>query len=269
MIIRRCLFQSLLVGLLAAVGTGCATVPNTGRKQLILISTQQELSLGAQAYKETLQKEKLSQDDRMTDVLRRVGKRIAAVAGRDDFQWEFALIESPMRNAFCLPGGKIAVYTGILPYMKNEAGMAAVLGHEVAHAIARHGAERMSQGMVSGVIEQAVANEYKKASPAKRKRVMSAFGLGANIGVLLPFSRTHELEADQIGLLFVARAGYDPREAVRFWERMNTKGKKTKPELLSTHPHSDHRIEKLQQQMSAAMDVYRTTDPHYGLGESW
>jgi len=248
---------------------GCATVEGTGRKQFMIVSEGQEQQLGAQAYQEVLAKEKISTDARMTAVVRRVGERIAAVANRPDFEWEFNLIESDQVNAFCLPGGKIAVYTGILPIMANEAGMAVVLGHEVAHAIARHGGERMSQKLGVTLALEIAARGMGDSSPERKRLTMAALGAGASVGVLLPFSREHELEADHLGLIYAAKAGYDPREAVRLWERMEAAGKNKPPEFLSTHPKEKHRIEDLEALMPEAMKDYEAAPAEYGLGETW
>jgi len=248
---------------------GCATVEGTGRTQLMLISPQQEQALGAQAYQEVLSKERISNDAHMTGIVRRVGERIAAVANRPDFAWEFKLIESPQVNAFCLPGGKIAVYTGILPIMKNEAGMAVVLGHEVAHAVARHGGERISQQLGAALVMDIAAAGLGDASPRNKELALKALGVGVNVGVMLPFSREHELEADQLGLMYAAKAGYDPREAVRLWERMESAGKGKPPEFLSTHPSERHRISDLEALMGDAMRNYQAAPEQYGLGESW
>lgn len=248
---------------------GCATVEGTGRTQFMIVSEGQEQQLGAQAYQEVLSKEKVSTDARMTAVVRRVGERIAAVANRPNFQWEFNLIESEQVNAFCLPGGKIAVYTGILPIMDNEAGMAAVMGHEVAHATSRHGGERMSQKLGVALAMEIASRGMGSASPETKEITMGALGAGVNVGVLLPFSREHELEADHLGLLFAAKAGYDPREAVRLWERMEAAGKNKPPEFLSTHPKEQHRIEDLQKLMPEAMEYYNAATEKHGLGEDW
>jgi len=258
-----------LAATIAYAATGCSEVEGTGRKRIMLVSESQEASLGVQAYQEILSGERMSTDQRMTAIVRRVGERIAAVADRPDFEWEFNLIESEQVNAFCLPGGKIAVYTGILPIMKNEAGLAAVMGHEVAHAIARHGAERMSQQMAYGVVQEVASRGLGDASPTTRQGVMGALGVGAQVGVFLPFSRSHELEADQLGLEYMAKAGYDPREAVRLWERMRDASGGKPPEFLSTHPNEENRIAQLESFMKDALDDYEDASPQYGLGESW
>jgi len=262
----------LLVSGLVSAGvwsTGCSTVAETGRSRIMLVSTEQEQRLGLDAYQEVLAKEKRSGDQRMTAIVERVGRRIAAVADRPDFQWEFALLESDQVNAFCLPGGKIAVYTGLLPVAKNEAGLAVVVGHEVAHAVARHGGERLSQRMSAEIIQELLATGLGKASPLVRDGAMQAFGIGTQVGVLLPYSRTHETEADQIGLMYAARAGYDPREAVALWERMEAVGKTRPPEFLSTHPREARRIERLGELMPEAMKTYESAPHRYGPGETW
>jgi predicted Zn-dependent protease len=235
----------------------------------MLVTQGQERTLGVQAYGEILAQEKRSDDKRMTEIIERVGRNIAKVANRPDFEWEFALLESDQVNAFCLPGGKIAVYTGILPIMKNEAGLAAVMGHEVAHATLRHGGERLSQQMSAKVIEELLARGLGDSSPEMRDAAMKAYGTGVNVGVLLPYSRAHELEADQIGLIYAAGAGYDPREAVALWQRMQAQGGSRPPEFLSTHPQEAHRIDELESQMSDALEAYEKAETRHGRGESW
>jgi predicted Zn-dependent protease len=259
----------VLAAALVCTAAGCSEVEGTGRKRIMLVSESEESSLGVQAYQEILAAEKISTDQKMTAIVRRVGQRIAAVADRPDFEWEFNLIESDQVNAFCLPGGKIAVYTGILPIMQNEAGMAAVMGHEVAHATARHGAERMSQHLAVGVVQEAASRGLGDAAPGTREGVLGALGVGTQVGVLLPFSRTHELEADQLGLELMAKAGYDPQEAVRLWERMRDASAGKPPEFLSTHPGEDRRIAQLEEFMDDALETYEDAKPQHGLGESW
>lgn len=261
----------LAIGLLwlSSWSVGCSTVPETGRKRIMLVSAEQEQRLGLDAYREVLAKEKRSQDKRMTAVVERVGRRIAAVANRPDFQWEFVLLESEEVNAFCLPGGKIAVYTGLLPVVKNEAALAIVVGHEVAHAVARHGGERISQHLSLEIIEELLSTGLGKASPAVRQGALQAFGIGSQVGVLLPYSRTHENEADRIGLMYAARAGYDPREAIPLWQRMEAVGRTRPPEFLSTHPREARRIERLQELMPEALAAYNANPQRHGLGERW
>jgi predicted Zn-dependent protease len=244
----------LLAGLLA----GCATVPYTNRPQFNIISHAQEYKLGLQAYQETLAKAKLSGDIQATAMVARVGARIAAAADRPDFDWQFNLIEAPDTvNAFCLPGGRVAVYTGILQVTGNEEGLAVVMSHEVAHALAHHGAERMSQGELVNLGGAALQAGMSNKDPAVQKGVLSAFGLGTNVGVLLPFSRTHEAEADHIGLILMAKAGYDPRAALAFWQRMEAVGGKKPPEFLSTHPADATRVKKIQDELPEALTYYK------------
>lgn len=248
---------------------GCATVEGTGRSQLLLTSPAQEAQLGADAYQQILAEEKLSDNRAAAEMVRRVGRRIADEVNRPDFAWEFKLIESEQVNAFCLPGGKIAVYTGILPILKNEAGMAAVMGHEVAHAVARHGGERMSQNILAGLGQQAVAYGTRDASSTSQQAWMTLYGAGAQVGVLLPYSRAHESEADELGIRYMAAAGYDPREAAEVWRRMKAaSGGRRPPEFLSTHPSTDRRIRELESLAPAAMDLYQSAPQQYGLGET-
>lgn len=255
----------LVVALLLAVigGSGCATAPETGRSQLLLIDSAQESQMGLKAFREIKSETPVSRDTTENARLQRVGRDIARVAKLPDARWEFVLFDQPkVPNAFALPGGKVGVYTGILPITQNDAGLATVIGHEVAHAAARHGAERMSQGValqVGGSILSAAlgAGGYGGVS---RDLAMQAYGLGAQVGVLLPYSRTQELEADRIGLLYMARAGYDPREAIDFWKRFQAynqaRGGKG-VEFLSTHPLDDNRIAQLQKYLPQAMAEYR------------
>jgi predicted Zn-dependent protease len=261
----------LLCGLSLPGLAGCSRVPETGRRRVMLISREQEQRLGAEAYSEILANEKLSTDARMNAILQRVGRRIAAVSNEPEFQWEFRLIESDQINAFCLPGGKIAVYTGILPFMQNEAGMAVVMGHEVAHATLRHGAERVSQHMSMQIVNELISTGVRNASPQNHTAIMQAFGAGAAVGYVLPYSRKHESEADQIGLMYAARAGYDPQEAVAFWQRMDAHaaGSKRPPEILSTHPNPQRRISQLVEHMPEALKAYRAAPQQFGRGEQW
>lgn len=236
--------------------SACQTVPITGRQQLLLISPQQESELGVEAYKKTLSESKLSQNAQQVAMLKRVGDRIAAAANRDDFDWEFNLIEDPTPNAWCLPGGKVAFYTGILEFTQDETGMAVVMGHEVAHAIARHGAERISSGLLTEITTAGAAAVLGGGDPTKTEAIAQAFGLGAQVGVLLPFSRKHESEADRIGLELMAKAGYDPRAAVAFWQRMGAGGGKP-PEFLSTHPSDRTRIRQIESWLPEVLPLYQ------------
>jgi len=259
-------------GLLVAVAfalAGCATVPETGRQQVILTSPDQETKLGVDAYQTILEKETVVESGPDVEAIRRVGTRLASVVPEHDFDWEFNLIDSEQKNAFALPGGKVAVYTGILPVLKTEAGLAAVLGHEIAHVIARHGGERLTQSVGIKVVQEAAAYGLGGQSEMVQKGAMGALGLRLQVGAALPFSRDHELEADHLGLLYAARAGYDPREAVGVWQRMDEAGKRA-PEFLSTHPNPGSRIEQLNQLMPQALAEYERAPTKHGIGEaSW
>jgi predicted Zn-dependent protease len=258
----------ILTVTILAILIGCAEVPLTQRKGLHLVPESQVLTLSLQQYDKVLKEATLSKDQKKVEMVRRVGKRIAGAAEvflRDsglehtikDYQWEFNLIEDDkMVNAWCMPGGKVAVYTGILPYTKDETGLAVVLGHEVAHALARHGSERMSQSLLVSMGGIALAVALKEKPDSTQKLFMAAFGLGANVGILLPYSRVHEYEADRIGLTLMARAGYDPRAAVPFWERMMQQGGARPPEFLSTHPATEGRIAQIKEFIPEALPYY-------------
>ena len=255
--------------LLAAVLWGCAQVPITGRQSLHLVPESELLTLSLQQYNEVLQKSKLSSDTQKVAMVRRVGNRIAKAAesflsesGHQDliknFQWQFNLIaDDETANAWVMPGGKAAVYTGILPFTKDETGLAVVLGHEVGHALANHGNERMSQELLANMGGMALSVALSSQPQMTQELAMAAFGAGASIGVLLPYSRLQESEADHIGLILMARAGYDPREAVPFWQRMNAAPGSRPPELLSTHPAPETRIADIKALIPEAMAYYR------------
>lgn len=250
---------------------GCETNPYTGRSQLLMTSVSQEMQMGAQAYDQVKSDPKLrqSQDPREIEPVKRVAARIIEAAKRSkyaemakQFQWEVTVIkDDKTANAFALPGGKMAVYTGIFPVAKTEAGLAAVMGHEVVHALARHGAERMSQGQLTNAALQ-VAGAAAGASGGgglMSQAAMAALGVGAQVGVLLPFSRKHESEADYVGILLAADAGYDPRESVALWERMAQLSSGGGPaEFLSTHPSHGTRIDQLKTWMPEAMVIYQS-----------
>ena len=268
------------VVLMAAMGMslsalpGCETNPYTGRSQLLMTTVAEEMQMGAQAYDQVKSdpKVKQSSDPREIEPVKRVAARIVEAAKRSkyadmakEFQWEVTVIkDDKTANAFALPGGKMAVYTGIFPVAKNEAGLAAVMGHEVVHALARHGAERMSQGQLTNAALQ-VAGAAAGASGGSgllSQAAMAALGVGAQVGVLLPFSRKHESEADYIGILLAADAGYDPRESVHLWERMaQMSGGAGPAEFLSTHPGHETRIEQLKKWMPEAMRIYQSKQP--------
>ena len=257
------------VFILCFILAACATVPLTERKSLNLIPSSELLSLSDQQYAEVLRESKLSTDRRQVQMVTRVGKRIAGAAEEflrgtraekkiKNYQWEFNVIEDDKTaNAWCMPGGKVAVYTGILPFTRNEAGLAAVLGHEVAHAIAEHGNERMSEALLAQLGGVALAVALEKEPEETRQLYMAAYGITANVAVLLPYSRLHESEADRIGLTLMAKAGYDPHEAVRFWQTMSEKGGSRPPTFLSTHPAPESRVEKIKSYIPEAMQHYK------------
>ena len=257
-------FPALAGATLAVLGalllTGCQTVTETGRSQLNLVSADEEMKLGVAAFQETKQKTPVSKDAKANEMLQRVGKRIAAVANLPNAQWEFVVFESPEANAWCLPGGKVGVYTGILPITKDEAGLATVIGHEVAHATAHHGAERMSQQMVAQLGGSAAGAAVSGKSEATQALVGQAYGVASQVGVLLPYSRKHEAEADYIGLLYMARAGYDPAAAVAFWQRFSEynrqHGGSQGLSFLRTHPLDEQRIQDLKTELPKARAEY-------------
>ena len=239
----------------------CAKVPYTGRRQYNLVPNSIMSSLGKSSYAETLSGVKVEKKGEDVKTLERVGGRIAKVAKEPKFAWEFSLIEDATINAWCLPGGYIGFYTGILPVLENESGMAFVMGHEVGHAVAHHGAERLSQqltllGGLAG-LELYLANKTK-LKPEQRSVLLGAIGLGAEVGAILPFSRMHEAEADVIGMMYMAQAGYPPEESIQVWKRMETiAGKSTVPVFLSTHPSNDKRIANQKEWLPEARKKYR------------
>lgn len=267
---RRFVGGLVVLTVVLAVLAGCATVPLTGRSQLSLVSEPELLKMSLQNYKEVLGKAKLSQDPEKVAMVRRVGQRIARATeeflaesglGQEiqNYAWEFNLIEDDKTvNAWCMPGGKIAVYTGLLPITRDETGLAVVVGHEVAHAVANHGGERMSQTLLVQLGGVALAVALAEKPRETQNLYLAAFGAGATVGILLPFSRSHEAEADRIGLTLMAKAGYDPQAAVGLWERMNDLSKGKRPlELLSTHPAPASRIDNIKAFLPEAMSYYR------------
>ncbi len=266
---------TMILCLLTGIGlAGCETNPYTGRRQLLMTSVGQEIQMGAQAYNQIKSdpKMRVSQDPREIEPVKRIAARIVEAAKRSkyaemaqQFHWEVSVIkDDKTANAFALPGGKMAVYTGIFPMAKTEAGLAAVMGHEVVHALARHGSERMSQGQAANIGLQVVgaAIGLSGGNPMLGQATMAALGVGTQVGVLLPFSRKHESEADYIGILLAADAGYDPRESVALWERMaQMSGGGGQAEFLSTHPGHDTRIDQLKEWMPEAMAIYQKRTP--------
>lgn len=241
-------------------------VPITGRTQLVDLSREQEAALGASSYRQILGKERVISQGAEVDQVRRIGARIAAVSDDPGFSWEFNVVRSPQANAFALPGGKVAVYTGLLPVTKSEDGLAVVMGHEIAHAIARHGAERMAQQKLTNLGKLSVGMAVREMDTKTQLAVMGALGVGAKFGVLLPFSRKHESEADYMGLIYLAKACYDPREAPKVWLRMGkaSSGRKTR-EFMSTHPSHETRIAQFKKWMPEALQVRKTHCPNKPL----
>lgn len=248
--------------------TGCATVPITGRRQLSLVSDSEMNAMSFQQYDQVIAESQLSTDPEATALIQKVGHRIADAVEKyfadhgqahylDGYDWEFNLIESDQMNAWCMPGGKVAFYTGILPVCEDEAGIAVVMGHEVAHAIAKHGGERMSQQLALQMGGAALGEAVKNQPGETQAIYMSAFAVGAQYGAVLPFSRQHETEADHMGLIFMAMAGYNPQEAPAFWQRMSGGAGEKPPEFMSTHPADETRIRQLNERMAEAMAVYR------------
>jgi len=240
------------------LGSEKFTNPETGKTQHVGMSSQQEESLGLQAYQEVLADSQVVNSGPNVETVHRVVSKLAAEVGESgrNFDWQVSVVESPQVNAFCLPGGKIVVYTGILPVAQNEAGLATVLGHEIAHATARHGAQRMFRSQLAQTALMGAAYSMSDMDYQKRQTIMGLLGAGAQYGVILPFGREHETEADQMGLHYMARAGYDPREAIAFWERMSGAGGAQPPEFLSTHPSHGNRIETLKQSLPKALAEY-------------
>jgi predicted Zn-dependent protease len=237
---------------------GCASAPYTRRSQLILVSPSEESKLGAQAYREVLSKSRVDPRPAVNSPVADVGRRLARAANRPEYKWEFAVIDDPKQvNAFALPGGKVAVYTGLFPVAQDTNGLAVVLGHEISHVLARHGAERMSQGVVAQA-GQGVLGALLGGGPSANA-ILAAYGLGAQLGVLLPYSRTQESEADHIGLILMSQAGYDPHAAVAFWQRMERTGGGAPPEFLSTHPSHGTREQQIQAWLPEALRYYQAS----------
>lgn len=261
------------LGLFGSI-VGCYRAPGTGRDQLIFISEEKEIKMGVTAFREVLRQAPLNMNPEINEMVHRVGQRIAAAANKPEYHWEFAVIQDDKTiNAFALPGGKVAVFTGLLKYTKNEDGLATVMGHEVAHALQRHGAERMSRNILEQIAQiGAMAGAVTGAvDPGVLQGAMSAYG----VGVALPFNRKQESEADFIGLRLMAQAGYDPREAVPFWERMSGcprnmigtlcfRSAAAIPEFLSTHPSDVSRIRQLEAWVPDALRFYRPANEPAG-----
>jgi predicted Zn-dependent protease len=268
---KQVIHKVIVAAVLATGITSCSQNAITGRKQLSLYNEADIQSMAAQQYQQFLSQNKVvsASGSKDAEMVRRVGSRLTTAINQyysskgltselEGYKWEYNLVDSKEVNAWCMPGGKIVVYTGLLPISQNEAALAVVVGHEIAHALAHHGNERMSQAslqQLGGVaLQTAVANK----SAAAQNVLLSAYGIGSNVGALLPFSRKQELEADRYGLIFAALAGYNPQEAIPLWERMKAAGGSSKPpEILSTHPAEDTRIAKLRELMPEALQYYK------------
>ncbi len=260
---------SIFVFFIVSVLIACATVPLTGRRQIDLVPDSEVLSLSVQQYDKTLKESQISTDPAQNQEVQKVGQRIAAAAENfmkqnnltselQQFKWQFTVIKDDKTvNAWCLPGGKIAVYSGMFPVTKDDSGMAVVLGHEVAHAIAKHGNERMSQGLIAQLGGVGLSAALSQHPAATQQIFQAAYGLGANVGFILPYSRVQENEADRIGLVLMAMAGYDPHAAVALWQRMNAMSASRPPEFLSDHPAPENRIKNIESLIPEAMPYYR------------
>jgi predicted Zn-dependent protease len=261
-------YSIVTIPIVLALIIACSTVPVTGRRQLNIIPESELNSMSFSQYDEFIKGHKLSTNVEQTAMVKRVGEKIQHAveqymadqglsARLNGYSWEFNLVEDSLINAWCMPGGKVVVYTGILPVTQNESGLAVVMGHEIAHAIAEHGNERMSQGLITQFGGLALAKAIENKPQETQNLFMTAFGVGANLGVLLPYSRLQESEADHLGLIFMAMAGYDPNGAVEFWERMASMSGGAPPEFLSTHPSDQTRINKIKELIPEAMTYYK------------
>ncbi len=263
----------LLLALIAAgfmMLRGCQEGP-FGRSQIVALSPDQEAALGAQAFQQILRESDVVRQGPIVDVVENIGRRIAQSAQSprvleamrmkpQQFAWEFRVVRHPQANAFCLPGGKVVVYTGILPVCQNEAALACVMGHEIAHALAHHGAERMAHQQLTQLGQVALAQSFSNLEREQQWQLYAILGAGSRYGVLLPFSRKHESEADHMGMLLMADAGYDPRESIRFWQRMKQSSGSSVPAFASTHPSHETRANDLQGWLSEAMPLYQSSE---------
>lgn len=258
----------LLLSMAVLLLYGCTRVPITGRRQTNLLPESDLMAMALTDYNQVLSQSRVVNSGANAQKVKEVGEKISKAVTEymnghgfskriANYQWQFTLIDDPTVNAWCMPGGKVAFYTGILPICQDENGIAVVMGHEIAHAIARHGNERMSQGLMLqlGGVALDVATATKPEQT--RQLFQLAYGAGANVGVMLPYSRKHESEADRMGLIFMAMAGYHPKEAPLFWERMNKQGGNRPPEFLSTHPDPAKRADALNKNMQEALKYYK------------
>jgi predicted Zn-dependent protease len=256
--------------LIAAAFVACSTNPVSGRKQFKLVSEQELQAMATQEYQQFLSTNRVvaPSADRDAEMVRRVGQRVANSVTKfykdkgltdalQGYNWEFNLVNNKEANAWCMPGGKVVVYTGLLPITQNEAALAIVMGHEITHAIFQHGNERMSQGLAQQLGGAALSVALSNQPSATQSLFMQAYGIGSQVGVLLPFSRNQELEADHYGMIWAAMSGYNPREAVALWQRMESAGGQAPPEFLSTHPSAGNRIAQLEKFMPEALQYYK------------
>ncbi len=249
----------------------CSTVPITGRKQFNMMPASEMLAMSDQQYDTFLKEHKLSSNKKAVQQVKKVGTNIEYAVTKyltehnmahllQGYDWEFNLVEDKQANAWCMPGGKVVVYTGILSITKTDGGLAVVLSHEIAHAIAEHGSERMSQALVQQLGGMALSVALQKKPEETRALWLAAYGVGTQVGLMLPFSRLQESEADHLGLIFMAMAGYDPHEAIKFWQNMQKMNKSRKPpEFLSTHPSDQTRIENIKKWLPEAMKYYKNS----------
>ena len=238
--------------------------PETGRTSHVGLTTDQEAALGLQSYRQVLAQSQTINSGQQLESVKRVASRLASATGKsgENFDWQVSLINDNQQNAFCLPGGKIVVYTGIIPIARSEAGLATVLGHEMAHATSRHGAQRVLQQNLTQTAMNGIAISLSDMDYNQQRAIMGALGAGAQYGVLMPFGRKHESEADEVGLMYMARAGFDPQETLQFWQRMEENSQGQPPEFLSTHPSHGTRVAQLRALMPKALEEYNKTQGH-------
>ena len=268
---KKIALSALLFALLLSLMPSCTTVPISGRQQFTMIPQRNMVSMGGEQYEAFLEEHEVIEDTEEAAMVERVGQNLAAavteyfsragMAGQAvNFDWEFNLIKEDTINAWCLPGGKITVYAGILPVTKTETGLAVVMAHEIAHAVAQHGNERMTQSLLLQVGGVALNEALENKPQATRNLWQNIYGYGSTYGVIYPYSRMHEKEADRLGLRFMAMAGYNPEKAVDFWQRMKKeKDASSPPAFLSTHPTDDQRIEYVRQYIPSVMPYYQAT----------